>query len=80
MGYPRGFGLTGPICELWGYTIRMGYVIFAVFVIAMIAGLVRLVDSRRYARMSDAEFEAEARRGSAIGSAMLEIQNVVDPS
>lgn len=56
----------------------MTYLIgFAVVLLAIagIAGFVR--EDRRYATMTEEEFEAEARRSSALGGVMLELQRIV---
>jgi hypothetical protein len=58
----------------------MGYVLGAVVLLLVVGGILHLVSGGdRYARMTEAEFEEEAKRGSALGSAMLEVQKVVDP-
>jgi hypothetical protein len=46
-------------------------------VIAVVAGIVLLASGDRYSRMSDKEFEEEAKRGSAIGGAVLELQKIL---
>jgi hypothetical protein len=38
-----------------------------------------LVKGGRYERMTEEEFEAEAKRSSRVGGALLEFQKVVDP-
>lgn len=58
----------------------MGYVIGIVVVLLVIAAIVQAaIGQDRYAKMSDKEFEEEAQRGSALGGAFLEIQNVLEP-
>ncbi|GEM_PF-3178175 len=58
----------------------MGYAIGAGLVLLVVAGIIFLVTGgNRYAQMTEREFEEEARRGSALGGALLEIQKVFDP-
>jgi hypothetical protein len=38
------------------------------------------VRAGRYEKMTDEEFEAEAKRSSRVGGALLEFQKAVDPS
>ena len=46
-------------------------------VLALIIGFTSGKD--RYAEMSEAEFEAEAKRGSALGAAMMGLQKMLEP-
>ena len=56
----------------------MVYVIAIGVALLAIAGIALAVSSGdRYATMSDKEFEAEAQRGSPVGSALLELQRIV---
>jgi len=55
------------------------FVILAVVaaVVALIAGFAAGKD--RYAEMSEEEFEAEAKRGSLLGAAVMGLQKVLEP-
>lgn len=57
----------------------MAYLVTAVVLIIVIYGTVKAASSGRYAKMTEEEFEAEARRSSLIGAAMMGIQKTVDP-
>ena len=57
----------------------MAYLVTAVVLIVVIYGIVKAASSDRYAKMTEEEFEAEARRSSLIGAAMMGIQKTVDP-
>jgi len=55
----------------------MIYVIGVLIVIVVIGGIVALAPGDRYSRMSDKEFEEEAKRGSRIGGGVLELQKIL---
>jgi hypothetical protein len=55
------------------YVIALGYCLI-VYGIAMFAG------GRRYSEMTEEEFEAEAKRSSAMGAAVIGLQKTIDPS
>jgi hypothetical protein len=48
-------------------------------VVAAVYGLLKMADGDRYQKMTEEEYEAEAKRSSRIGGAMLEVQKIVDP-
>ncbi len=58
----------------------MAYIIGFAIVIAAIIGIVKFISGDRYAKMTEEEFEAEAKRGSRIGGALLEVQKLANPS
>ena len=57
----------------------MIYVLGAAIILAALYGLTKLASSDRYAKMTSEEFEAEARRSSLLGAAMVGMQKVIDP-
>jgi len=58
----------------------VAYVIGFAVVIAAVVGIVKYISGDRYAKMTEEEFEAEAKRGSRIGGALLEVQKLANPS
>jgi hypothetical protein len=58
----------------------MAYILGFVIVIAIIIGIIKAASGDRYAKMTEEEFEAEAKRGSRIGGALLEVQKLANPS
>lgn len=48
-------------------------------ILAALIGLAAWVKGGRYERMTEEEFETEAKRSSRVGGALLEFQKVVDP-
>ena len=48
-------------------------------VLAAVIGQAALVKGGRYERVTEEEFEAEAKRSSRVGGALLEFQKVVNP-
>ncbi len=58
----------------------MAYIIGFAVVIAAIIGIVKFISDDRYAKMTEEEFEAEAKRGSRIGGALLKVQKLANPS
>jgi hypothetical protein len=58
----------------------MEYAIGIIIVIVIVWAIAKAASGDRYSKMTEAEFEAEARRSSSMGSALAEFQKVVDPS
>jgi hypothetical protein len=58
----------------------VAYIIGFAIVIGAIIGIVKFISGDRYAKMTEEEFEAEAKRGSRIGGALLEVQKLANPS
>lgn len=59
----------------------MIYVIITLAILALIIyGIVRAASGDRYSKMTEEEFEAEAKRSSSIGSAVAGLQKIIDPS
>jgi len=58
----------------------VAYIIGFAVVIAAIIGIAKFISDDRYAKMSEEEFEAEAKRGSRIGGMLLEVQKLANPS
>lgn len=49
-------------------------------IVAALAGLAALTKGGRYEKMTEEEFEAEAKRSSRMGGALMEFQKVINPS
>lgn len=58
----------------------MVYIIGAIIIFLAIWGIVKAASGERYADMTEAEFEEEAKRSSRIGGAVSALQKVFDPS
>ena len=58
----------------------MIYILLGVIAVAALYGLSQLASSDRYAKMTEKEFEEEARRTSSLGAAMVGVQKIFDPS
>lgn len=58
----------------------MVYVVLLGVFVLVVALMVHLVTDDRHSKMTEEEFEAEARRSPAIGSALMEIQKIPEPS
>jgi hypothetical protein len=58
----------------------MAYVITVGVIILIVVAIVKAVSGDRYKNMTEEKFEAEARRSSKIGGAMIGLQRVFDPS
>jgi hypothetical protein len=58
----------------------MEYALAAVLIAVVIYGIVKMASGERYSNLTEQEFEAEARRGSAMSGAMAEVQKIVDPN
>jgi len=57
----------------------MTYVIALAFLFFIVYGIVKAAIGRRYSEMTEEEFEAEAKRSSAMGAAVGSLQKVIDP-
>lgn len=57
--------------------VTFGILAVVAVVVAIIVGSTTGKD--RYAEMSEAEFEAEAKRASPLGAAMLGLQKILEP-
>lgn len=57
----------------------METILIVCVIVATVYGLARVADGDRYKKMTEEEFESEAKRSSRIGGAMLEVQKMVDP-
>jgi hypothetical protein len=55
------------------------YFIVGAVIVGVIYGLTQLASGDRYAKMTEAEFEAEARTSSSMGAAMSAVQKILDP-
>jgi hypothetical protein len=58
----------------------MQILLIILVVIAALIGLASVARKGRYQEMTDEEFEAEAKRASRVGGALLEFQKAVDPT
>jgi hypothetical protein len=58
----------------------MVYVIGLGLVVLIAYGIVKAVSGRRSSEMNDEEFEAEAKRSSHMGAAIIGLQKTLDPS
>ena len=58
----------------------MTYAITAVILIALVYAIAKAASGDRYSKMTDEQFEAEARRSSAVGGTVAELQKILDPS
>jgi hypothetical protein len=58
----------------------MIYIIGLVIVAAIIYGTVKFAAGDRYHKMTEEEFEAEAKRTSLMGAAVAGLQKTIDPS
>jgi len=57
----------------------MAYAIVLAVVVLAIWGIVKSASGDRYSKMTEEEFEAEAKRASLIGAGMIGLQKVIDP-
>ncbi|MBI3404125.1 MAG: hypothetical protein HY046_01550 [Acidobacteria bacterium] len=56
-------------------------VIIGILLLLVVAGFIGLLNSEdRYSKMTEEEFEAEAKRSSAIGAAVMGMQEILEPS
>jgi len=58
----------------------MIYVFWTAVVAATVYGIAKAISGERYSKMSEEEFEAEAKRSSMIGAGVAGLQKVIDPS
>lgn len=58
----------------------MQTILIIAVLVAALFGLAIAVRGARYEEMTEEEFEAEAKRSSRVGGALLEFQKAVDPS
>jgi hypothetical protein len=58
----------------------MVYLLALGVLVLVIWGIAKAASGDRYSKMSEEEFEAEAKRGSPIGAAVAEFQKTIDPS
>lgn len=58
----------------------MAYVIALVIVVLIVYGIAKAAGGRRYSKMTEEEFEAEAKRGSAMGAAIGALQKIIAPA
>jgi hypothetical protein len=56
----------------------MEYLVGLFFVGLVIYGIVKAISGKSYAEMSEEEFEAEAKRSSHIGPAIMTVQKLFD--
>ena len=54
-------------------------VLAVVLALALLGIFYVIAGKSRYEGMTEEEFEAEARRGSPVGSALLEVQGILEP-
>lgn len=57
----------------------MAYFVAAIVLVAVVYGIVQASTGNRYASMTEAEFEAEAKRASLAGAALTGLQKAIDP-
>jgi hypothetical protein len=65
--------------EVTKYSKRMETILILAVIVVAVYGFAKIASGDRYAKMTGEEFEAEAKRSSHIGGAMLEVQKMVDP-
>lgn len=58
----------------------MAYAIALAVVVLAIWGIVKSLSGDRYSKMTEEEFEAEAKRASLIGAGVIGLQKIIDPS
>jgi hypothetical protein len=56
------------------YFVALGVLVLVIW------GIAKAASGDRYSKMSEEEFEAEAKRASPIGAAVAEFQKTIDPS
>ncbi len=59
---------------------NMGYVIALAIVVLIVYGIAKAAGGRRYSKMTEEEFETEAKRGSAMGAAIGALQKIINPA
>ena len=58
----------------------MTYVVVLILLALVVYGIARAASGDRYSKMTEEEFEAEAKRSSAMGAAVAAFQKTFDPS
>jgi hypothetical protein len=58
----------------------MAYVIGVGLILLIVYAIAKAASGRDYSKMTEEEFEAEAKRGSAMGAAVGGLQKIIDPS
>lgn len=58
----------------------MVYLIALGILVLIIIGIAKAASGRRYEEMTEEEFEAEAKRSSAIGAAVGGLQKIINPA
>lgn len=58
----------------------MIYIFCLAVIVLIVYGIVKAASGDRYSKMTEEEFEAEAKRSSMMGSAVADFQKFVDPS
>lgn len=58
----------------------MVYLMGLAILVLIIIGIVNAASGRRYENMTEEEFEAEAKRGSAMGAAVGGLQKIIGPT
>jgi len=58
----------------------MIYFVALAVVALLVYGIMKAASGGRYSKMTEEEFEAEAKRSSAMGAAVSGLQKVIDPS
>lgn len=58
----------------------MIYIFWLAVVVLIGYGIAKAASGDRYSKMTEEEFEAEAKRSSAMGAAVAQFQKVFDPS
>lgn len=56
------------------------YVIGVALLVLIVYGIAKAASGDRYSKMTEEEFEAEAKRSSAMGAAVAAFQKTFDPS
>jgi hypothetical protein len=57
----------------------MAYVIGVGLVVLIVYAIAKAASGRDYSKMTEGEFEAEAKRGSMTGAAVGGLQKIIDP-
>ena len=57
----------------------MAYFLVVIVIGMLIYAMVKIASSKGYSEMTSQEFEAEAKRGSRMGSATAALQKIIDP-
>jgi hypothetical protein len=57
----------------------MAYVLTGIIIVLLVFAIAKAASGDRYAKMTEEEFEKEAKRSSKVGAAVIGFQKVVDP-